>query len=116
MSDSIGSSAAAGVASGYLSRAALHAEVAQFKKQLSDCVNCPTTSSTPEGKAAIQELSSKINVDQNRIREIEAAEAAANSPSAQAVKPTGAASSYTDVGAPETFTDSSKGSLLNAFA
>ena len=112
MSDSIGSSAVSASA-GYMSRAALHAEVAQFKKQLSDCVNCPTTSSTPEGKATIQDLSSKIAQDQSRVRDIDASEAAANK---QSVQPAEQSSSYTATGASTTFTDASKGSLVNAFA
>jgi len=116
MAASIGSGADSGAISGYLSRSALHAEVAQFKRQLSDCVNCPTTSSTPEGKATIQELSTKIKVDQQRIQEINATEASTANSNIQTVEPIKETSAYNAAGAPETFTDSSKGNLLNAFA
>jgi len=40
--------------------AALQAQLEQYQHQLSDCVNC-SSASTPEGKHAIAEISSKIS-------------------------------------------------------
>lgn len=111
MSIAIGSSSLGS----YPSRSTLDAELARYKKQLADCVSCPS-SNTLEGKANIQEISSKISADQAHIRKIEAAAAAGNDLSALAVKPADKTSAYTATGAPTTFTDSSRGKLVNAFA
>lgn len=115
MSVAIGPSFVSSSFDGHASRAALDAEVARYKKKLADCVNCPSTSSTPEGKAAIQELSTKISADQGRIRRIEAAPSV-NDPGALAVKPAIATNTYTAAGAAITFTDTTQGGLVNAFA
>jgi hypothetical protein len=116
MSVAKGSSAVSATVGGHLSKASLAAEVARYQKQLADCVNCPSTSSTPEGKAAIQELSNKISVDQGRIRQIEACQAAANDPVVLTAKPADPVSGYTIAGAAATLTDTSKGDLVNAVA
>ena len=116
MSTAIGASTLSFSVGNHPSRAALDAEVAQYKKQLADCVNCPATSSSPEGKAVIQDLSSKISADQGRIRQIESTEALAKSPSTLAVQPANETKAYTAAGAATTFTDAAKGNLLNEFA
>ena len=115
MSIAIGSSFVSGSLDSYPSRSTLDSEVARYKKQLADCVSCPS-SNTLEGKANIQEISSKISADQAHIRKIEAAAAVVNDSSTSAVKPADKTNAYTATGAPTTFTDSKKGELLNAFA
>jgi len=42
------------------SAGALQAQLAQYQRQLSDCVNC-SSANTPEGKQQIAEISGKIN-------------------------------------------------------
>lgn len=62
MSQAIGPVAAAaiGASSGTgTSAIALHAQLARYEKQLSECVNC-ASSSTPEGKAQIEEITERI--------------------------------------------------------
>jgi hypothetical protein len=116
MSVAMGSSAVSATVGGHLSRASLAAEVARYQKQLADCINCPSTSSTPKVKGAIRELSNKISVDQGRIRQIEASQAAANDPIVLTAKRADPKSGYTMVGAATTLTDTSKGDLVHAFA
>lgn len=110
MSLAIGSSSLSGVSVGQPSRAALAAEVARYQKQLSDCVNCPS-SKTLEGKAHIQELSTQISVDQQRIKQIEANGTAANDADASTHTDT-----YTSAGASATSPTQAQGSLVNVFA
>jgi len=104
MSVAMGTGAVSGNVAGNTSRVSLDAEVARYRKELANCVNCPT-SSTPEGKANIQEISNKISVDQARIKQIEAGKAAA-----------AGENGYTSAGTPAMLTDPGKGSLLNVSA
>jgi len=53
------------------STAGIEAQIVRYKKELSDCVNC-ASSKTPEGKAAIQAISTKISTAQARIEKINA--------------------------------------------
>jgi hypothetical protein len=110
MSIAIGSSSLSSVSGSHSSSTALAAEVARYQKQLSDCVNCPSAK-TLEGKAHIQELSTQISVDQQRIKRIEANATAANDPAAAAQ-----ADTYTSAGAPAASPTQAQGSLVNAFA
>jgi hypothetical protein len=103
MSVAMGTGAVSGSVAGYTSRVCLDAEVARYRKELANCVNCPT-SSTPEGKANIQEISNKISADQARIEQIEAGKAAAGE------------NGYTSAGASATLMDPGKGNLLNVSA
>jgi len=105
MSIAVGSSSLSGVSGAQSSRVALDAEVARYQKQLSDCVNCPS-SKTLEGKAHIQELSIQISVDQQRIKQIESIGTPANDP----------AVTYTSTGVSLTSTTWAQGSLVNLFA
>jgi hypothetical protein len=115
MSAAIGSSTISGAAGSYMSRAALHAELARYQKQLSDCVNCPS-SKTLEGKANIQELSNKIGVDQERMRQIEAAGAAADNPSALTAITAANPDTYTNSGVPVSSSSPGRGGLVNVVA
>jgi hypothetical protein len=110
MSLAIGSGSLSGVSGGQPSRAALAAEVAHYQKQLSDCVNCPS-SKTLEGKAHIRELSTQISVDQQRIKQIEA-----NGPAANDADASTHADTYTSAGASATSPAQVRGSLVNVFA
>jgi hypothetical protein len=51
------------------STAGIEAQIVRYKKELSDCVNC-ASSKTPEGKAAIEAISTKISTAQARIEKI----------------------------------------------
>lgn len=51
--------------------AGLEAQIAQYKQQLSDCVNCDSAT-TVAGQTAIEELSSKIKVTRERLDTIAA--------------------------------------------
>lgn len=104
MSVAMGTGAVSGSGAGYTSRVSLDAEVARYRKELANCVNCPT-SSTPEGKANIQEISNKISADQEKIKQIEAGTAAA-----------AGENGYTSAGAPVTLMGPGKGNLLNVSA
>ena len=60
----------------------LQAQVARYKKELSDCVNC-ASAKTPQGKANIEAILNKISVIQERIdnsHETQAQDAAQASP------------------------------------
>ena len=114
MAVAIGSNVAAGT-TGYMSRAALQAEVARYQKQLSDCVNCPS-SKTLEGKTQIQELSSKISVDQQHIEQIETADAAANDSTTSSSTATVTGDSYSNTGAAVPAANQAQGDLVNVFA
>lgn len=114
MAMAIGSNAASGAIS-YMSRAALQAEVTRYQKQLSDCVNCPS-SKTLEGKAHIQELSSKISVDQQRIKQVESTAAAANDSAASSSTTTVAGDSYSNTAAAVPAVNQAQGDLVNVFA
>ena len=113
MSIAIGSSSLSGVSGGQSSRAALRAEVVRYQKQLSDCVNC-SSSKTLEGKAHIQELSTQISVDQQRIKQIESGGTAANDPAASPA--TAPADTYTSAGASAMPATQVQGKLVNVFA
>ena len=110
MSIAIGSGSLSGVSGGQSSRATLAAEVARYQKKLSDCVNC-SSSKTLEGKAHIQELSTQISVDQQRIKQIEANGTAADDPAA-----TTHADTYTSAGASAMSPIQAQGNLVNVFA
>ncbi len=113
MSIAIGSSSLSGVSGGQSSRAALRAEVVRYQKQLSDCVNC-SSSKTLEGKAHIQELSTRISVDQQRIKQIESGGTAANDPAA--LPATAPADTYTSASASAMPPTQAQGKLVNVFA
>ncbi|HAT31472.1 MAG TPA: hypothetical protein DCW29_11655 [Janthinobacterium sp.] len=51
---------------GAAAAASLEAQLLRYQKQLSDCVNCDS-SKTPEGKAQIQAIASKISEVKDRI-------------------------------------------------
>lgn len=105
MVSAIGSSAISGASgSGTGSgAAALEAQLTRYQKQLSDCVNCDSAK-TPEGKAAIADLSSKISEVKARIDQSApakpAADISANQPAA----------------APSAAPDAAAGNNLNVFA
>ena len=80
--------------------AGLEAQIAHYKQQLSDCVNCDTAK-TVAGQSAIEELASKINVARERVDAIAAVKSGdahdktadsvkANQTEAQRLAPTGA--------------------------
>ena len=73
----IGASQAASAYSsgGAPSAASLQAQLQRYQKQLSDCVNCPS-SKTPQGKADIQAISARISQVKQSIEQ--AANAQAN--------------------------------------
>ncbi len=56
------------------SSAALRAQLAQYRKQLSDCVNC-ASSSTREGQNQIQQLTSRIATLEAQIAQATSAQA-----------------------------------------
>jgi len=70
MVSAVGSSPASSAApSTGASTAGIEAQIVRYKKELSDCVNCPS-SKTPEGKATIQAITNKISSAQARIEKI----------------------------------------------
>ena len=109
MSIAIGSSTSSATVGGQPSKAALHAEVARYRHQLSDSVNC-ASAKTLHGKTHIQELSSKISVDQQRIKQIEAEKPPANDPAALSTE------SYTKAGTAVQSSNPGRGSLVSVFA
>ncbi|GGC60326.1 hypothetical protein [Undibacterium terreum] len=64
---SAGTGAAA--ASSGAASAALEAQLERYQKELSDCVNC-ASAKTPEGKAQIDDISSKISSLKTRIEKV----------------------------------------------
>ena len=72
------------------SSAALQAQLAQYQKQLSDCVNCGS-SSTSEGKAQIQALNTRIQALQAQLGDIASAKAAQQASRVSQVPAAGAA-------------------------
>ena len=109
----IGSSASMNVSGGQPSRAALRAEIARYQHQLSDCVNC-VTAKTLEGKVHIQELSDKISVDQQRVKQSEAQQSSASETAAgRSEAPT---VTYSSSGSADQSVSAAQGTLVNAFA
>jgi len=53
----------------------LQAQLARYQKQLADCVDC-ASAKTPEGRKTIQELSDRISIAKERLRELDANPAA----------------------------------------
>jgi hypothetical protein len=49
--------------------AALQAQVQSYEKELSECVNC-SSAKTPEGKANIDDISSKLSVVKTRLEQV----------------------------------------------
>ena len=110
-----------------VSTAGIEAQIAHYKKQLSDCVNCESAK-TLEGKAAIQAISNKISAAEARIEQITTAKSTAKPSVSGATtvnKPptsTGAVASSVakkvNVESAPTSqgSDSSKGSLVDVFA
>lgn len=109
MSAAIGPSAVSGDAASWPSRAALDAEIARYQKELSDCVNCPS-SKTPQGKAHVQAISNQISADRQRIQQIDAAETTGGT------APGGTAGGYTDTGRPASTQGSDTGRVISVFA
>lgn len=66
MLQSISSSGAPAGGVGGPSAASLQAQLQRFQQQLSDCVNC-ASAKTPQGKAAIQALSAKVSLVEQKI-------------------------------------------------
>ena len=76
MVSAIGSSPVTSIASSAAaSTAAIEAQIARDKKELSNCVNCESAG-TKQGQADIQTLSSKINIAEARLKEISTAKPA----------------------------------------
>ena len=80
--------------------AGLEAQIAQYQKQLADCVNCDTAT-TLTGQSAIEELSAKINVTKERLEAIAAVKsgdgtAKASDGTVAAIKPVAGQSGGTD--------------------
>jgi len=69
MVQSIGSSTTTSAASSGSTAAVLEAQLSKYQKQLSDCVHCES-SKTDEGKAQIQEISTKISAIKERMNKI----------------------------------------------
>ena len=112
MTVAIGSSVSIAVGGGQPSRAALRAEIARYQHQLSDCVNC-VSAKTLEGKAHIQELSDKISVDQQRVKQIEAHQSSAN----EATGRSGTSSAtYNGSGGADQSASAVRGTQVNVFA
>jgi hypothetical protein len=93
----------------------LHAEVARYQRQLSDSVNC-ASAKTLEGKAHIQELSSKISAAQQRIKQIEAEKAPGNDHVALSSNAGGSGDTYTKAGTAAHSSNPEQGSLVSVFA
>ena len=52
-----------------MTTAGIEAQIARYQKELSDCVNC-ASANTPEGKAKIEAISSKISTAEARIAQV----------------------------------------------
>jgi len=66
----IGSSPANSVASQVgATTGGVDAQIAQYKKELSDCVSC-ASAKTPQGQAAIQAAAAKVSVAEARLEKI----------------------------------------------
>ena len=87
------------------SSAALQAQLAQYQKQLSDCVNCGS-SSTAEGKAQIQALNTRIQALQTQLGDMASARAAQQASQLRQVPAAGDAGS----------SDNQPGRLLDVYA
>jgi ABC-type Fe3+-hydroxamate transport system substrate-binding protein len=83
MLGAIGSSPYTGPASSGASAASLQAQLDRYQKQLSDCANC-ATAKTPQGQAAIQDLSGKIAAVKARIEQAATAKSGTPAPGANA--------------------------------
>lgn len=64
------------------SSVALESQLARLRKELSDCVNCPS-SKTQEGKTKIQALAGRIGQIESRLNEVKTDPAQSNSGSPQ---------------------------------
>lgn len=60
------------------STAGIEAQIVRYKKELSDCVNC-ASAKTPEGKLAIEAISTKISTAEARIEKLTTAKPASQS-------------------------------------
>lgn len=63
------SAAAPATQRGAVSAASLQGQLQRFQQQLSDCVNC-SSAKTPEGKADIEAIASKIGQIERRIDQL----------------------------------------------
>lgn len=63
---------------GAVSAASLQGQLQRFQQQLSDCVNC-SSAKTPEGKADIDAIASKIGQIERRIDQLGKGQPGANS-------------------------------------
>lgn len=54
------------------SPAGLENQLARYRQQLSDCVNCAATSKTPQGQETARALSDKISQIKSRLEEVAA--------------------------------------------
>jgi hypothetical protein len=75
------------------STAGIEAQLARYRNELSNCVNC-TSANTLEGQAAIAEAASKVSVAEARIESI-AASSQSSAPAASQGSSTGASTSST---------------------
>ena len=108
----ISSSALSGAIGGHISIASLSVQVATYQKQLADCVNCESAK-TLQGKENIQEISNKIRVTQESIKQIVAEKSTVNYSEAPAAETPDATNTYTNAGAPVTLSGTDKGSLVD---
>lgn len=89
----ISSVSSIGYGGGAPSATTLQAQLQRYEKQLSECVNC-ASAKTPQGKADIQAISTRISQVKERIAQTE------NAPSSRAAigTPVSAASATTGTG------------------
>jgi hypothetical protein len=83
MVSTIGASSYASPAGTSASAASLQAQLDRYQKQLSDCVNC-ASAKTPQGQAAIRDLSGKIAAVKAHIEQAASAKSSTPAPSATA--------------------------------
>lgn len=100
---------------------ALEAQIVRYQKQLSDCVNCDSAK-TIEGKAAIQQISDKIQAARARIEEITVSKPVNQTPASDNQKNLGAKNdpvspaAENQGGAISSNTSNAVGSLINVVA
>jgi hypothetical protein len=122
----IGSSPVASVVQVGSTSGGIEAQIAQYKKELSGCVNCGSAK-TPQGQAAIQSVAAKISVAEARLEKYRNEKASSQRPEpsrfaadsrnelTQGVAP--AFDKYdVDSASRSTSNDSSTGNLVDVFA
>jgi hypothetical protein len=127
MVSAIGSSpASSAVSTTVASTAAIEAQIARDKKELSNCVNCESAK-TSQGQADIQTLTNKISIAEARLAEISAANPANQASALTSTTASDSAANSNSVAsnaedkisnqsaATLDFTDSSTGRLVDLF-